>query len=723
MRSHWLNVFVSTLALVLALNVCRPGMTEDAPENPGLRGILPDFVPEGLSEEDFLTLGDSWAEWSRETAELVTTFYEEFELDAVGQRETIGTLKRRIRVMETALADNDYEIIHAPLTRMHARLKPRIELAEAILDTLEGRTEEAEVNVATETSQQIAKAVDDLENYLASVPDGLVWMDYVEANQLRQLPEGGVPLAVVSNVYGRLTNPKRLKTDDQRRFLKRPGFVTLRQQLDRYLDRQKRATIQTVSVADRTKTLREKLWELVDALEQHAQGSNTETSVRAHHAWEDIVDLTDDNGHRIGSVLGEHYFNDNLRVRVSEAFLSRVAGYSFEEEGDVDDFILGATVTGKQTTSVTLAVDLQPGTDQIQFYMRLTGLTQSNTVGRTDEATVWTSGYHKFDATKSISFNGDVFRTAPAEMSVNANNTTTAARVNAGGIFAALGNDIALREARRREPRSEAIAADRVRQNVLPPFNTGVEEQFAQLTTTLETKVNPRLLDADLFPSRRSYTSTEDELQMDMRLMDTLEFGGNAAALLTDVEDAAVIHIHESMLNNALGRLALGSLEMTEAELMATLADSLGDLLPENISLALPEDREPDNTEFVFPDQDVLRVKIDNDALNIVLRTGLRPENGDEIPTQQITIPLTFTIAEGKLEIAADSVAVSAVDPPRSPFVQIARAGVVKAKMKESLPTRTLDATFKVDRGRGEPVELKITEIRANAGWLSIVIQ
>ena len=713
----------SILTLALAVPVCLPAMADEGPENPGLRGILPDFVPEGLSEDDFLTLGDSWADWSREVAGIVATFYEEFELDAAGQRKTIDNLKRKLGVMEAALADTDYRIIHIPLTRLHARLKPRIALAEAIIDTLEGRTEAAEVNITTESSQKIAQAVDDLESYLAGIPDGLVWLDFVSADQLRQLPDGDVPLAVVTDVCGRLTNPNRLKTDEQRRFLKRPGFVTLRQQLDRYLDLQNRPTIQTVSAVDRGEMLREKLWELVDALEQHSQGSTTETSVRTHQVWEDIVELTDDNGHRIGAVLGEHYFNDNLRIRVSESFLSRIVGYSVEEKGDVDDFILGAVVTGTQKTTGKLAIDLQPGEKQIQFYMRLTGRTQSSTVGQTDEATVWTSGHHTFDATKAISFNGDAFRTAPAEMSVNANNTTTAARAKVGALLAPIANDIALREARRREPQSEAIAADRVRQNVLPEFNKGVEAQFAQLTTTLEKKVNPRLLDADLFPSRRSYTSTEDELQMDMRLMDTLEFGGSAAALMTDVEDAAVIHVHESMLNNAFSRLALSSLEMTEAELMATLTDSLGDLLPKGFKLTPPEDHEPDNTKFVFPEQDALRVKIDNDALSIILRTGLKPESGDEIPTQQITIPLTFSIDKGKLEIAADDVAVSAVDPPRSPFVQIARAGVVKAKMKESLPPRTVDASFEVDRGRGKPVELKITEIRANAGWLSIVIK
>lgn len=720
-----LRLVLTVVALTLALGTGPLVHADEGPENPGLRGILPDFLPDGLSEDDFMTLGDSWGDWSREVAAEVARFYEDFELDAAGQRESIELLKRKIATMEAAMGDFDYTVIHIPLSRMHARLQPRITLAEAILDTLEGRVEATEVSTAVESGNRIAQAVDDLETWLADIPDGSVWMDYVQAEQLRQLPSGTVPLAVVSDVYGRLTNPNRLRNTEQRRFLKRPGFVQLRQELDSYLDRQQRASIQTISAGEKPELLRESLWGLVNALEEHMVDGGSEASVRAHQSWKQVADLAEDNGQRIGTVLGKHFFNDNLRVVVSENFLSRVAGYKIEETGEVDDFILGAAVTGTQTTTATLSVNLKPGTDRIQFYVQLSGVTQSNTVGRTNEATINTSGYHTFEATKAVSFNGDVFRTAPSEMTVNANNTTTGARANIGGLLGPIANDIALREARRRKGRSEAIAADRVRQRVLPEFNSGIEAQFAKLTTTLERKINPRLLDADLFPSRRSFTSTEDELQIDMRLMDTLEFGGNAANLVTTGEDAAVIHIHESMINNALARLALASLEMTESELLATLSDSLGDLLPPGVKLGSSDDpdRKPDNTIFVFPNQDVLRVKIDDDVLTIVLRTGLKPENGDEIPTQQISIPLTFAVADDKLTIESEALSVSPVDAPSSPFVQIARAGIVKAKMQAALPTRSVDAAFKLERQQGEPVALKIAEIRANSGWLSIVIQ
>jgi len=721
------NRFVSTFAICLGLTAF--GHADDAPANPGLRGILPDFVPAGLYEDDFLTLGESWTDWSRGVAAEVAKFYEDFELDAAGQRASIEVLQIKIGTMEKALADRDFGAIHVPLATMRARLKPRVDLAAAVLDTLEGKVQTARVDSVQDASSEIARAVDELEDYLSRVPDGPAWMDYVQPDRLRRLSDGVVPLSLVSEVRSRLSNPRHLQNDEQRRFVKRPAFVQLRQQLDRYLDRQQRVAVRVVADGtDSSPALREALSTLVASIEQYTLTSSVVAATAAHRAFGQIEDLSQEKGQRIGDVLAEHYFNDNLRVVVSEAFLSRVAGYSFEESGDVDDFLLGAKVDGKQKTTGTVSVDLRPGEDMIQFYMRLDGITRSNTFGRTDQATVTTVGHHTFAATKSISFNGDVFRTAPSEISVDANNTTTSARTRVSGllIFGAVADDIALREARRRKQRSEAIAADRVRQRVLPEFNKSIESEFAKLTTSLETKVNPKLLDADLYPSRRSFASTDDELLIRTRLMDTLEFGGNAATLVASGKDAAVVHLHESLINNALSRLALRSLEMTEAELIATLADSLGGVLGESFKLPTSdadEERKPDNTKFVFPDEDVLRVKLDAGVLTIILRAGLKPEKGDEIPTQEISIPLTFSISEGKLQIDAQSPSVSPVDPPSSPFAQIARAGVVKSKIQAALPSRTVEAVFTVKRKTGGPVDLSISQIQPNAGWLSIVIQ
>ncbi len=47
----------------------------------------------------------------------------------------------------------------------------------------------------------------------------------------------------------------------------------------------------------------------------------------------------------------------------------------------------------------------------------------------------------------------------------------------------------------------------------------------------------------------------------------------------------------------------------------------------------------------------------------------------------------------------------------------------MKAKIEKALPDRKVDRAFKLDRENGGPVTLAITQIKRNAGWLSVVIE
>src|SRR6185503_9956786 len=92
--------------------------------------------------------------------------------------------------------------------------------------------------------------------------------------------------------------------------------------------------------------------------------------------------------------------------------------------GAVRDVILGANVSGNQTTTVTAGVDLKPSNDGIRLQLVIDGVARSNTVGVTDQANVYTHGYHVFKAWKPIVFDGNKFMTGNADISVRANNQT-----------------------------------------------------------------------------------------------------------------------------------------------------------------------------------------------------------------------------------------------------------------------------------------------------------
>ncbi|MBI1312901.1 hypothetical protein GC176_16550 [bacterium] len=694
---------------------------EEAAAPAGLTGILPDVVPAGLLQDEFQTLGDSWQVWANETAAEVAKLYEDSS-NIAAQRETIAALQKRIHTMDSALADTAYRPIFDALATLRGRLARRVDVASAILDTLEMNPEAAHQARLEELRSQVVNAVDNLDAYLAKIQNGGAWTKYVKAAELRKLTAADGAAEVVNTVHSRLADSNRFTNEEQRKFVNGAQFVRLKDSLGEYLE----LANATVKPTD-TAALRGELKSLVAALEANEEYESLASARDARKAYSKVRELSADGGARIADALSSHYFNYNLRIVASENLLNKVAGYAHKDTGPVDDFILGAKVDGTQWTTGRVGIDLKPNNDLITFYMTFSGHTQTSTQGVTDQATVFTSGYHTFAAQKAINFDGDRFSTAPATIAVNANNTTTGARTTVSGvpILGSIADDYAVGEARNRKARSEAIAADKLERRLLPEFNKGVDDEFGNLSKQLEEKLIPKLHDSDLYPSARSFRSEETSLWASTRLMNEDELAGDTPTFTATSDKGVVIHLHESLLNNSLDRLHLGGQSLTEDELTAKLADSFSSLLGRKVDLSSKktDGEASDPTKFVFPQEDPLRIRIEDGELTLILRTGLQPEDGDTIPTQIISVPLTFNVVDDGIEIQAGAVGVAPAEAPDNRFAQIARAGVVKSKIEKALPNRKVDRAFKLDRENGGPVTLAITQIKRNAGWLSIVIE
>ena len=732
----WLRVkhgmLLSLLAAVITFICTSHGhlsLAEDA-EKPaqGLRGILPDFVPLGLLEDDFLTLGESWKSWSQGAAADVAALYEQEDLDVAAQRAALEKLKKHIRTMEKALGDKAYTSIFPPLATVNGRLSRRVLVAAAVLDTLEMNPVSAHKAKVDAAGAEVAESVESLGKYLSKIKNGEAWLKYIRAEELQSAVKTAESSEVVSAVFTRLADSDKMENEAQRNFVQRPQFLSVKQTLGQYL---KLASAESPAAGDQTE-LRAALAKLVSSLEAYEETRSLKAANAARDAYGTVRDLAADGGDLIADVLASHYFNYNLRVVATESFLNKVAGYRHTDSGVVDDFVLGAKVDGHQTTHGTVGIDLKPNNSLIQFDMTFNGVTQTNTQGVTDQATIFTSGYHTFGVKKTINFDGDRFTTSPATIWVNANNTTTGARTGVSGLplFGGIADSIAVDAARDRKSQSEAIAADKLRNRVLPEFNREVEGEFGKSNALMADRVIPKLKESGLFPSARTYRSTSDALWIGTRLMGEADLGGDAPSFSTRVDGGAAIHLHETLLNNSLDKLPIAGGSFTEKELGAQIEQALKSLLGDDFTLpGSPKEGEEsaaaeaeDKTRFIFPEQDAIRVKAQDGKLILILRMGLQPEGDEAIPTQEITVPLLFSIDGTDIVIEAGAVGVAAVEAV-SPLQQIPRAGIVKAKIQKALPTRKVDRMITLKRKTGGPVDLAITEIRPNAGWLSITIK
>ena len=713
----------SALALGTTLVSGTWALDDAKPAQPaGLRGVLPAETPATLNEDAFAVLDGNWKEWGEKTAAEVAKFYSEETADIAAQRQQLDVLKKKLQTMEMSLKDARYRSIHEPLGSLFASLSRRVAIAEAVLDTLQLDPKKIANEQLDGARQQVAKSLKELESELNTVKNGQAWLDYVRLAEITKLvsdKKGPEAVPVLSAVHQKLS-PSDATSPEIRKFLDGARFVSLRKSLDEFV-----TLAAAVDQPYSPEKLRAELISLVGSIEKYEESQSSNDAASVRKTFDAVRKSSLDRGNRVAAAMSTHYFNFNLRVVASEKFLSKIISESTTKNGPVKDVILGANVSGNQSTTATVGIDLKPSNDGIRFHLVLDGVSKSNTVGVTSEANVFTAGHHVFKAWKPILFDGNTFTTGNADISVSANNQTTGVSTKYSGVplFGGFADSIARGEVEDRRGQSQAIAAQRVSSRVLPEFNKEVDTKIADLNKELEDKVNSKLRQKELYPSAASYRSSEEDLRVSTRLMADHELAGGDGPFVSVPTSGFVVALHESLLNNSLDRLKFAGRTMTEDEVGKEIESSFSDLLGRKLNLTKKiqeaADAPKETATFVFPDKDAMRFRISNGQLTLALRAGLKQKDED-IPTQEIIVPLMFRIEGTNLIIESGEVGVSPVEPPANAGLQIARAGVVRSKIKNTLPTRKFDRFVSIDKNLQTPVQLGLAQVKASGGWLTL---
>src|SRR5690606_23027889 len=87
-------------------------------------------------------------------------------LGAEGQRAAIEKLKQKLQVMQESLQDSQYKTIFSGLVTMEGRLARRINLADAILNSLSSDIEGARQAQVDAQLGDVSGAVENVKSYL-----------------------------------------------------------------------------------------------------------------------------------------------------------------------------------------------------------------------------------------------------------------------------------------------------------------------------------------------------------------------------------------------------------------------------------------------------------------------------------------------------------------------------------------------------------------------------
>lgn len=710
----------------------------EAANRVGLSGILPDGVPAGLGDDDFAVLADTkWKDWAigpdgeGGVSADIYNFYSELPADAAAQRAALNHLKIKLGTMETALKDARYRVIHGTLADLHGNLSRRVAIAEAILDTLEMDASTAKAARVKNAYSRLSPAIKALERDLARISGGKKWLPYVRAEQLSRAAASNdasaEAVALLSGVQDKINGRDRLANASQKDFLGQAAFLDLEAAINDVV-----AAIHADPAAVNVAELRKQSQALVAALEKYeadprdlrADEIKGRFAAETRAALNALQTLAPDGGARVEDAMRSTYIDYNIRIVASEGLMKRLMAETKTQSSGINEPISEAWVTGTSWTTTRVAVDLKPSSDVAKFDIVVDGNVQSSTTANAAQAVVYggSSGY--FQGRTPVSFDGQRFTTGSASVGVNASTYANDVDAKVFVLLRPIADLIATSEVERRKPQSDAIARQRISDQVSREMNTETRNRFVTADADLQAKLYGPLRDLNWYPDTIQLSSTDRELLARARLMEQNELGGQSVSLsVSPPASGLVIQAHESLLNNAGARLEIAGKTMSEDDLRALLEAKFTTLLGREFKFTKPEGEEAAPQEvkaskFIFAEEDPMRFEVGGGSVTLVMRTGLAREGEADIPQHIITVPLSFKVEGNEVVMTrADNVRVT---PGPGVTASIVRSRIMIEKVETSIPERrTYKGEINVEQ-QGKKITLHITDITANDGWVTV---
>ena len=402
----------------------------------------------------------------------------------------------------------------------------------------------------------------------------------------------------------------------------------------------------------------------------------------------------------------------NLHLVVTEAWLNRFVARTDQSSGVVDDFILGAKVDGERVTTSQLQLDLRPHAEQIAATFCLQGQIGTNTRGTTEQATVFSRSQQNFQATKDSFFDGNVFSTRHATISVRAQNQNVGAATRFDGTpLQPIVTPFVLKAAEQRRPQAEAVARDRVADRIYPEFDARIDRELAGLNDRLETSVRKPLRERNLLPSTQKCVSTDHELHYAARLSAEgreFEIVSPSGPLLQT--EQLRLFIHSSLFEAAALRGGLAGLKTTDKQLDQMLRRM-------GLSTGSSGGTGGVETQIEFDDQRPLSIVFENDELNLELRLILRPAGQNLLPPLTINIPFRLIDQDGERLLRPGQLRVSSRDQGNiAPAIETLIRQTISSTLSDVPIPRTIGDASWYD-GKTPP---RLTTLRFKDGWLAV---
>jgi hypothetical protein len=116
--------------------------------------------------------------------------------------------------------------------------------------------------------------------------------------------------------------------------------------------------------------------------------------------------------------------------------------------------------------------------------------------------------------------------------------------------------------------------------------------------------------------------------------------------------------------------------------------------------------------------RDPLQVQFGDGRITIILQAAIRREGLPDIARHSILIPLSISLQQDKLAITPESIRII-----RTPQTSLAVASQIRSIVRKRITPRESSAVLNLQPNADEPLNVTISAITAEDGWLTIEIR
>ncbi len=410
----------------------------------------------------------------------------------------------------------------------------------------------------------------------------------------------------------------------------------------------------------------------------------------------------------------------NVRLSVSQSFISRFTREAVDRKDPLTDCILGTTIRGTSHlvgTMMLFPVCVEHGA---RLEARLHGAARTTGRGYHGPVRANLVGVADVQATGTIEFSKDGFRVGNVRADVAATGkptsiwTTYHSRIADGVIAAA-----ARRRAVRTQPQADGIASRHAQQRLEQQLSEELQTRVGEMQRGFVTRFRNPLIRHETFPRVFRPASDAREARVDMLLANRTQTGAPCPPPATSKQAALHAQIHETALNNMSANLLAGR-AISEAELRAFL----GQLFSPQVEPTPVDSRE--SLQIVFANERPLTVQIDDSVVVVTLRADRFIKNRSKYPAMNMTLRYRVTrTAHGVLASRTGDPEVVPRDFESTGRRRLGAREIAARRLITRMLERDLAETYKVNTFTlPKPVDvfgpLAVSSLSADNGWIDV---